>query len=269
MTKANYKPHIFALSVLFTLGNAIISPPEFGIINLVFTLIISLVVVYFFGRLKFCQNIIALVAAICGVTTTAIDYIRFLKQEQMSNTSIVLLVAVFGIVISFLGIIKPRAIYKYSLFAFLIVTVILALCLVAGIANFEYKNLAESIKNSNISANRILSLFLPLVALSTFTQAEDQPPKPMFFGVIIGIFLLFITMIQSALILGGNTSDYPYFKSVSTISVGSLFTRLYGLVWFVFFVTSVIKTVVCVKVIESAFKRGKIKPSDIYKPKTL
>lgn len=268
MTKANYKPHIFALSVLFTLGNAIISPPEFGIINLVLTLIISLVVVCFFGRLKFCQKIIALVSAICGVTTTAIDYIRFLKQEQMSNTSIVLLVVVFGIMVSFLGVIKPRAIYKYSLFAFLIVTVILALCLVAGIANFEYKNLAESIKKSNISANRILSLFLPLVALSTFTQAENQPPKSMFFGVIIGIFLLLVTMFQSALTLG-TASNFPYLKSVSTISVGSLFTRLYGLVWFVFFVTSVIKTVVCVKVIGSAFKRVKIKPSDIYKPKTL
>ena len=268
MTKANYIPHIFALSVLFTLGNAIISPPEFGIINLVLTLIISLVVVCFFGRLKFCQNIIALVAAICGVTTTAIDYIQFLKQEQMSNTSIVLLVAVFGIVISFLGIIKPRAIYKYSLFAFLIVTVILALCLVAGRTNFEYTNLTESIKNTNVSLNKIFALCLPLVALSSFTSNENSRQKPLLFGVMTGVLLLFITMLQSVLTLG-NVSNFPYLKAVSTISVGSLFTRLDGLVWFVFFVTSVIKTVVCVKVIESAFKRVKIKPSDIYKQKTL
>lgn len=269
MTKANYKPHIFALSVLFTLGNAIISPPEFSVVNLVLTPLISLVVVSVFCRLKFCKNIIAFLAALYGVMATSTDYIQFLKREQASNTSVALLVVAFVVVGVVFVATNHYAVYKYSLFVFLIVSSIVVLCLVAGIANFEYKNLAESIKKSNISANRILSLCLPLVSLSAFTQAENPTPKPMLFGVMMGVFLLLVTMFQSALILGGNTSDYPYFKSVSTISVGSLFTRLYGLVWFVFFVTSVIKTVVCVKVIESAFKRGKIKPSDIYKPKTL
>ena len=266
MTKQNYKPHVFALSALFTLGNAIILPPEFTVINLVLIPIVSLAMLAF-SSVKFCKNIIAFLAAIYGALATAVDYISFLKQEQTTATSIVLLIVAFGLAVAVFWDANRHAIYKYSLFMFLLVAVILALCLVAGRTNFEYTNLTESIKNTNVSVNKIFALCLPLVALSSFTSNENSRQKPLLFGVMTGVLLLFITMLQSVLTLG-NASNFPYLKAVSTISVGSLFTRLDGLVWFVFFVTSIIKTIVCINVIVVVLKTAKIKRADIYKQKT-
>ena len=86
-------------------------------------------------------------------------------------------------------------------------------------------------------------LILPLVA--------NQNTKAIFGGVSTGFALILVTSLQTALTIGVDSGVlYPYLKSVGVISSGSLFTRLDGLVYYLFFTTSLLKIVIGISVIK-------------------
>ncbi len=259
MKTQKYTPHILATSVIFTLGNTIISVPCFNLIDLIIMLIVSLVVMLLarfligLGRKNkavfLCIAFVVGIIAIYGASITILDYIRFLKTEQMPLTNVLLLVAVIGAVISFFVISKTSALYKYCLFAFVIISIIMIVCFIGGIKGFDYKNLNTQFFKFTFSFKDFLRLFLPLAILPFFNFDESTSIKPTIYGVALGFLGLVVALLQSVLTMGIEYNiTYPYLKAVSVISSGSLFTRLDGAVWFLFFVCAIVKAVVCIKV---------------------
>lgn len=257
-----YKPHILALSSLFTFGNAVIIMSGLNLFNLLMyfasALIMMFLAMYLFNLsqknkfLYFCAVAFVCATAVYSAAITFLDYIKFLKNEQLPQTNVLLLGITFAVTVAFFTISKTTAIYKYSLFVFVLIVAIMAICFVGGIKSFDYQNLDTKALRFSFSLKNFMRFFVSLVALVFFVKKDKRDIKPMFFGVSIGFLMLLVAMLQIMLTFGANSNiSFPYLKSISVISSGSLFTRLDGLVWFVFFITALIKTVVCIKVVKN------------------
>ncbi len=268
MFTQKYTLHILAASVLFTLGNAIILMPAFNLLELSLLLVLSLAamcLVYFLLKLGqkskvifYIEAVLVVAAAVYGAIVTFLDYILFLKAEQIPQSQVVWLVVVFAAVCTYFATRHISAIYKYCLFAVVLVVLIMLVCIVGGIKVFDYDNFGQGKWNSLSFVKNYLSFFLPIIVLPLWVKPYNQSLKPLAFGVTGGFLLLGITTLQTVLTLGENFNvSYPYLKAVSVISSGSLFTRLDGLVWFLFFVSSVVKITICIKTVFEILKQAK------------
>lgn len=272
MQTQEYRLHITTLAALFTLGNAVVLTPMLTAKNLSLLIIVFLAVMFFSAflqrnRLKnkklfYLLEVMAFVTAVYGAATAFLDYIRFLKSDQMPHTSYPLLIIITAAIVLVLSSAKTHALYKYCLLAFLIVVTIVAVCFVGGIKFFDGKNLIEVFACNKGDTREVLRVLAPIIVLPFFYPREKGVKKLTAVGVAAAILILLATMLQAGLVLGCDTNvTYAYLRSVSIISVGSLFTRLDGIVWFLFFVTSTIKCAVCIKIatkiIHSCVKRFK------------
>ncbi len=262
MTK-NYSPHIFAFCALFILGNAVITPTIYNLsfISIFISVFVVSVLLLLLGLiLKASKNhkvlfftISSLICAVAiyGAVTTFADYILFLKSAQMPRTNIYLLSTTLLGVIVFFCTCSISAVYKYSLFTAIICAFIIIICALGGIESFNF----TAIKPQNTNIPHCIKSFLPIAVLPLFAQFKSQKLKPIFYGAVTGFLALIVCFFQSYLTLGETQGiNYPYLKAVSVISSGSLFTRLDGLVYFLFFVTTLVKSVVCVKTVVITIK---------------
>ena len=276
MTTKNYKPHIFALSVLFTIGNTIILLPDLNLLSVILLPGVSMILLMISVATKniMCKkrslnlvvNAMVGVVAVYGVVTSFLDYLQFLKKQQSPQTATWLIAAILAVTIIYFVLCKNLAIYKFSLFAFFVVAAIISLVFISGIKNFDLDN-ARRICNLNLSnTNAYLRLFAPIFALPFFFR-EENCKKTICIGGVSGVLVLLGVMFQTLLTFGAQISTpLVYINAVSVISVGSLFTRLDGLVWFVFFATSITRCMICAKIAVNSVKLSFV---DIYKRKPL
>lgn len=259
MTK-KYSLHKFSLCVLFVLATISAKAPIYhtGLLSLLLCGAISLGLIFLFVVLLnlgqknktvfyitvFCVTL----AALLGAVTTFLDFFAFLKTVLLPQSSSTLLfTALFLLVLFFLKI-PTTALLKYSLFTAVICTFIITLCFINGIKIFDFNTLNSAL-TPDFNFDAALS-FLPIVVLPFFVKCETGSTKPVFLGAGVGVAGVFFCSLQSILILStDNDITFPYLKAVGVISSGSLFTRLDGLVYFLFFVTTIIKITVCAKVI--------------------
>ncbi len=265
MTKQNYIPHIFALSFIFTLGNAIIIMPATNFINLILSCALSLALVLLVSLLlkwgqknKAVYLITALLlcaVTIYGAATTFLDYINYLKTEQTLQLNKFLLAFVLAVIIIFFASSKKQAIYKYCLFTFVILVAIMLISLAGGIKIFDYKNLKVSLFDFSFLPKQFFCFFLPIAVLPILNNNKEI--KPTVYGILLGFAFLLLAALQVALTLGtSHTIKIPYLKAISAISSGSLFTRLDGAIWFLFFVSAIVKIAICVKVFLKIIKNN-------------
>lgn len=276
MKNKNCALHIFALSVLFVLGNTIISMPTnmFNLYLLAFMCAISYALIVFARLMIYLSpkskiircavDISVSLLALWGVVTVFADFITFLKAEQLPQANIMLLSTVL-IAVTFAFVFSSNlAIYKYSLLVALISGVFIVICFVSGIKAFNFSSVYLSLTAPQFSAISFVKYFLPVTILPFFINCSKTSSKSLSIGLAVGFIVLFLCVMQAVLTLG-DISDvaYPYLKAVGVMSSGSLFTRLDGFVYFVFFVTSLIKITICAKVaknyiIQIIFPRRKV-----------
>lgn len=261
MTK-KYSPHIFALCALFVMGNTVFSHHFYktGLLSffvssaLLFLLaFLSLAflklgiknkVVFYISAIGIC------VFAIYGAVTSATDFVNLLKSTILQNTSPFLLWAIVLCVVVCFAFASSVALYKYCLFVSVICGVIIAICFIGGIKIFDFSAFMVLTKPV-LEIKRSLGCFLPVVVLPFFIDDKSYNFKPAFYGIGAGVFATILCLFQSVFTFGTIEGvSYPYLMAVGVISSGSLFTRLDGLVYFLFFVTSIVKTVVCVKTLK-------------------
>lgn len=256
----NYKPHIFSLFALFMCGNAIITLPFFNtkspFVTLFITAIISaLLVVFSVEVIKFAQKnkfsffalrIFIGLLAIFGAITTIFDYVSFVSKIQLPQANIILLVIAMIIITIFFALCSGSAFLKYCLFTGVFFVAIVVILFVCGIKHFDFSHVSTT-SDTNF-AMIFLRLFSGVSApvLLMFLQNKVYT-KVMVSGAVFGFCLVFLCLAQSILTLGATPVSYPYIKAVSVISTGSLFTRLDGLVYFLFFVSAIVKITVCIK----------------------
>ncbi|MBQ8267574.1 MAG: hypothetical protein IJZ21_04235 [Clostridia bacterium] len=284
MKKNNYKIHIMACVALFTAGNMIITQPFYNksdflpvflltvLFSLAFTFISIAVVSFAFKENcsvfhKILQGIIgamAVLAAIYGAFSTFFDYVTFVGKAQLPQMHTALIAAVMlGFVAVFIKT-SHTSILKLGLFmATLSATVVVLLFTVSvKMLDFDAVSLNISLSSNDLvlSFKCFLRYFSPALVTVLFVTLANGKAKTaeIFGGLGIGFIIILITAIQSIFILG-NTGEYEfaYLDAVGAFSSGSLFSRLDGLVYFLFFATATVKIAVCVKTLPLIIKRLK------------
>ena len=192
------------------------------------------------------------IVAIYSAVTAFLDYVGFLKSAQMPSASIYLLAAVLlGVVVVFV-LSGASAIYKYCLLVAIIGALMIAICFVGGIKNFDFSNLKEIFLKPDFNIKDFLRFFSSLAVIPFFISLKLKriPAKPIFWGTSTGFLVLILCLFQCVLTLNySSDTTYPYLRAVGVISSGSLFTRLDGFIYFLFFITSLIKITVCIKTV--------------------
>ena len=268
MKTQNFSPHIFFVCFLFVLGNAVFTLPINEFNPFIFVLLsgllsLTLVATSFLMScvtenkfLFFALCFIALITSVFGAISTFLDYYRFLTQAQMPYTNSVLIILILVITGVILSSFRLSAVLKYCLFTGIISITIITLCFIAGIKNYDFSSF-KLIQTEKIFSFKVFiycfspTLVLPFLFHNTII---DFSFKSMFVGTLAGFITLLITCLQTVLTLGLAGSDFSYLKTVSTISTGSLFSRLDGLVFFVCFASSIIKIIFCCKAALFSFK---------------
>ena len=259
-----YFLHAFSISVLFTLGNTILTLPFYvgGFWQLIISSVITFTVVLFISRFmctSLKNNIIyILVVFLLGtfsIFACFYDFINFLKTVGLPRTNIFLLVFALVFMVLFLSLSNSKAIYKYSLFVSVIVFSLFAVCFIAGIKNYDLKNISVIFSAPRFSLNVFLNLTLPVVMLPIWIKQNVNSLKPVFLGIITSYAFILICLCQVVFTLGYiNAVNFPFLRAVGVISSSVLFTRLDGAIYFIFFVTTIIKITVCIKAIQTVIK---------------
>ncbi len=259
MNSKGYGIHIFSLSALFTLGNAVITIPLSAknlllaaAFSVFLILLCSLAVkIGLKNRVYFCTAALPISAiAAYGFLTAAFDYIMFLKAIQMPDTNTFLTSAVLIAAVALCAFCSNSSILKYSLLSAVICALFFALNFIGGIQSFDYLQ-AKHLWQSYFSIGGILRFVLPTTALALFVFLSQKRAAltSVITGAAAGFLVLALCLVQIIFTLGPSEIQYPYIKAISVISSGNLFTRLDGFVYFIFFATTLVKLAVCVKAI--------------------
>ena len=273
MDKKAYNIHITAMTALFIMGNAILTPKISGPKNTFWALFISavltLLIITIVSKLlnfaflpakkhKVCFYAIALLVgflAAFGAFDTIRSYIGFLTNIQLPQTSPILICVALVIPVSALVICSNSALYKFCLLSSVISVFAIALVFIGGIKSFDFTLFkSDAVKTLNLSNGilEFLRLFLPVICISAFMvlTKENACAKQITIGASLGFFATAICLLQLVLTLGTSANqEYPYFKAMGIISSGSLFTRLDGFGFWLFFVCALVKSTVCIKIV--------------------
>lgn len=273
MNKSAYNIHTTAMTALFVMGNAILTPNIFGpkntfwafLISAVLTLLITTIVSKLLNlaflpakKHKVCFFAVALsvgLLAAFGAFDAINSYIGFLTNIQLPQTSPILICVALVIPVAALVICCNSALYKFCLLSAVISIFTIALVFIGGIKNFDFTLFkSDPVKDLNLSngISEFLKLFLPVICIPAFMTLtkENACAKQTIIGASLGFFSTAMCLLQSVLTLGtAANQEYPYFKAMGIISSGNLFTRLDGFGFWLFFVCALVKSAVCIKTV--------------------
>ncbi|MBQ8741290.1 MAG: hypothetical protein IJY79_07050 [Clostridia bacterium] len=273
MNRTTYNIHSIALTALFMMGNAILAPYIYGfkstllsfLVSSVLALLIIAAVSKFLNfvflptkKHKIFFYVIAFLVgllAIFGALDTLYSYIRFLTNIQMPQTSLILICIALAIPVAALVFCSNSALYKFCLLSAIISSLAIVLIFIGGIKYFDFTLFkANPVINQSLTSgiSEFLKSFLPAICIAAFMTLtkESACTKQTIIGVSLGLFATAVCLLQSMLTLGVSANqDFPYLKAVSVISSGSLFTRLDGFCFWLFFVCALVKSSVCIKTV--------------------
>lgn len=269
MTRQRYTLHITAMSSIFVLGN-IINPTATNFADVFIMCFLAFAGIFVVSLLLksgkknkaiyLATDLLLCVVAIYVAITTFLDYVNCLSVEQMPQNSKFLLAFVLFATLAIFSLSKEESIYKYCLFTFAIIISIIAVCFISGVGGYNYKNIDQNCFKTLFLPKQFVKSLLSAMILTLFSYENTRQYKTTVYGIVVGIVCLFLVTLQTVLTFGANCKAvFPYLKAISTISLGSLFTRVDGAVWFIFFVCAVIKITVCVKTVFIIAKKQQTK----------
>lgn len=283
--------HTLCLGVLFTLGNsllfseqasdatAVFSLAAAGAAGLVSCLLVRPVVQWAVGppagrsRLSaFWQISVCLLffAAVFYVGADCFrEHLRFLTDNLLPRNARLALAAVFFLCVLVLAESENDAVLKFSL---ILLPVLLLLTL--GLFFLSIRSFyPHALLPDSFSVTRMFkgippflptvffpALCIPLYEAVTFQKTTGKSV----WGVALGYLLLLFCFCHAVLLLGNGLAftDFPYIEAISTLSLGSLYTRMDGFAYFTVFAVCLIRCGICVKLLLelcSRFGAGKRK----------
>lgn len=274
-----YNKHLASLTAIFILGDAVIILPSsdsgnyplFGF----FAAAIAAALLYFAAfplanRLirKPCKSpvsklfslLLLTLAAVYALYSAGITFIRytdFVDKILLPETPKFLIAAVFILSAVYLATRRQEVILKLTLIAvFAAVIAVLFFFMLSSkdfkaenIFNYGFPNFSQLLKSSKPYFINVALPALLIPAYSTLFTGKSRAGAP-FLGLITGLALTLLCLLESLLLFGAPLAErlsFPLAAAVSTVTVGSLFTRMDGIVYCLFFLPALIKTAVCMK----------------------
>ncbi|MBR4761249.1 MAG: GerAB/ArcD/ProY family transporter [Clostridia bacterium] len=214
--------------------------------------------------------ICVLLAALIFVSAllAAREYCFFVYSVVLYRSNIIAVKIIFALCAFCLAVSGEKAVFKFSLISVLAVAVIFAVLFLLSLKTFDFKNLSGAFDLSGLNAadifNYFKTMFMPSLAAVTFAVLSLQKPVAggvIFgagFGVILCLAVIFDVVLSFGMPLAGKL-DYPYISDISTVTVGSLYTRMDGFAYAAFFICYLIKTGVSIKCAAMLLKRVGVK----------
>ncbi len=265
----NIKPaslHFIMLSVLFVLGESIITLPLKNANRLTFlgftiSFLLSIMVYYAVLKIDFLKYAVMLVA-VYTVGNVLITFLNFISKNLLIKTPNVFILIVFMVAIFYCCFKNQNEILNFSLISGLLCALLIIFFFFATFKDFTIENIYiysfPNVKNLfSQSVMYLKSVTLPIMVLALYSKQIGAPKKSAYLGVVCGNLVLLLTVFNSILLFGTTLSGklaYPYASAISTVTFGNLFSRLDGFSYFIYFVTAIIKILVCVKVIKNQLK---------------
>ncbi|MDO4607655.1 MAG: hypothetical protein Q4B40_00500 [Clostridia bacterium] len=273
MNVKKYNVHISALLAICVLGNGCILLPFLnsagpiltfllcGAAVLITTLVTLPVINRAFsqkGILFYVLSVIIIAISVYGVITTVNDYLSFLNTLDIAKAAAILLLILLLWALCFCS---SSAFLKFSLLFGVITAALIVLLFImsAGIYDIKNINLTPIKLDFMAAADAFLKCFNATVPSLCFAVLSNHKAnaKNTLSGVVIGLVLSLLCLLQSLLVLGTTAAgqSLPYLTAVSAYSSGQLYIRQDGFVWFIFFSTATIKTALCLKAVWVIIKR--------------
>ena len=281
--KAEFSPHIVGLSALYILGNGVLIFPlsgtdEFGfsayLIALLTLVIFYLAVSFLVNKKKFpkilsaiCLLLVAVGALVVGAESFK-DIINFAKEIVLPESSAFFIVLGFSCVAVYFALKPFETVFKFSLVSFVLVLIVILFFFIAPMDKYNLRNIyifrLPDLKSflSQFGVY-LINPVLQSVVLAAFLKMGfgKSGGKEANLGVLIGGVLLSLCILAPILLFGAKLSgnfEFPFSSTAETVTVGRLFTRLDGFVYFMYFTTSLIKITVCLKTVFYALENAKI-----------
>lgn len=277
--KAEFTPHIIAISALFVLGNGILSLPQNGADGFTFlAFLVSLPLVFFIfwlasiifmkisetnsssSGIKKAVYIICLISAgifaLFSGANTFKAVTKFVSAVMLPETPMFLIVAVFLVAVIYFFFQNEKSILKFALISGVLTAAAVVFFFVAASDRYDLRNIfifrLPSFRElfSQLKPY-LINPVLQVLTLPVFLKGvlRENKLKSGFFGVLAGGIFLGLGILSSVLLFSPEIAGellFPFSSAVSTVTVGRLFTRLDGFAYFVYFVCSLSKITVCV-----------------------
>lgn len=197
---------------------------------------------------------IAAYAFYCGALCFR-RFVTFASDILLPHTHPVWIFLIFAAVVILLALKPNEVMLKFSLPAFAVCGIVIALILFLSAKDFKISNIAIYALPDAGTLTRetvpfLKSITAPALLIPVYGAVYESRIKPgaCFRGLALGSLLLIASFAECLLLFGVALSarfDYPLYSAVSTVTVGPLFTRMDGVVYGLFFLTALVKTVLC------------------------
>lgn len=259
--------HFLCLTPLFILGNAVIAAPthnadKFGFLAFLVSSLLCLAVVFFCFFIPF-NRVTALPLVVlslyCGFDTL-ITFVEFISIDLLPKTPRFLIILPILILLCYIFLQRVGVVYKLSLITFWAVAGVILLFFLATAKDFNPENIfIYELPNFNTVWQQTLpfikSIVLPSVLIAFFAKSEGFKKGVTLLGVGVGCVAFGICILNSVLLFGIDFAGelaYPYSVAGSTVTFGYLFTRMDGLLYFVYLISCVIKCTVAIEIIKKS-----------------
>lgn len=183
------------------------------------------------------------------------EHTDFIYDAVMIRADMWVIKAVFAFCVYFFAVSKKTTIYKFSLLALILASTVFYVLFFLSAKSFDTRNLKGILSTTDFSLAQtndyFVKMFLPTVVCVMFIGKSDK--KLSVFSAVSGALysfvLCFAVIFDSILSFGlpfAAELSYPYISDISTVTVGSLFTRMDGFAYFAFFACYIVKCGVCI-----------------------
>lgn len=274
MQKVNHKIHKTFFVAIFLLGNTIIAFPkgqgiEYAAIALLIAVIPTLFLMFLHEKISiFNSNFYLILVAIFAFITVLVsvrDYVSFVDTVRLPKTPKIVISVIFTVLFCFLGTLKKRVIYHFSLYSLIFTALIFIAVLMFSINKLDFSYLIPKKFDLSVLIRQSLTFFVhsfgQLVIPFYFIKNSDSHDKVFIRGgVLLGFLLISVYILNILLVLGGEVAyrvEYPYAALTSLVTFSGNYSRLDGFTYFVYFYSNLIKCSVCSNIIINSVKLKK------------
>lgn len=208
--------------------------------------------------IRYLIYVIFAAALLVAAYFAAREYTGFIYEGVLTHENMFLIKLIFAFCVFFLAGCESVAIYKFSVLSALFVGTVFVILFLISTKTFDLKNLKSAIDFSNISikqtADYFIRMFLPLLVavlfIAEYNGTENTIRRWVVYGASAGVVLSLVVIFDGILSFGLSLAaklPYPYIDNISTVTVGSLFTRMDGFAYFSFFACYILKCGVALK----------------------
>lgn len=282
MERPTFGRHFICLTALFILGESVIGLPYngsgrysvlafaaaaalgFAVLAAVFLLLKCA------HRFKTASALLYLAATVYALYLSGAafkEFLLFAAKILLPDAPRFFVAAIFITVCAYLALKSREVLLKLSVLAFPFAAVGIILFFFLSFKDFNTEwliiNRLPDIKTFLYdSAPMVLNVSFPFLLLPVFGEYFMPQKRKIaaFSGGAAGILLLMLCFFDSILLFGTALAarcEFPLYSAVSTVTVGPLFTRMDGIVFFLCFLTALIKTTVCFKICVFSLKKLK------------